>query len=209
MVAGVVRFAGSPPKLEPIKVNKNREVCGASKDSEALVVGPEGGVRGSVVLIEGVTRGKKPEGELLLDNNRCVFVPHVGAAMVGERARVKNSDSVLHNTHGFHVTAEGRASRPCSTWPCPAREQVIDITKKLSRPGPVRVLCDAHPHMFAWVYVHDSPYVAVTDERGAFRIAGVPRAPIASPCGTKGSAPEGSTRTAARSTTSPRGSRRK
>ena len=57
MVAGVVKFAGSPPKLEPIKVNKNREVCGASKDSEALVVGPEGGVRGSVVLIEGA-KGK-------------------------------------------------------------------------------------------------------------------------------------------------------
>ena len=50
----------------------------------------------------------------------------------------------------------------------PSAGQVIDITKKLSRPGPVRVLCDAHPHMFAWVYVHDSPYVAVTDERGAF-----------------------------------------
>ena len=129
--------------------------------------------------------------------------------MVGARARVKNSDSVLHNTHGFHVTAEGAGKQTVFNLALPSAGQVIDITKKLSRPGPVRVLCDAHPHMFAWVYVHDSPYVAVTDERGAFRIAGVPRAPIASPCGTKGSAPEGSTRTAARSTTSPRGSPRK
>ena len=35
-------------------------------------------------------------------------------------------------------------------------------------------VCDAHPHMFAWLIVHDSPYYAVTDERGAFRIDGVP-----------------------------------
>jgi hypothetical protein len=174
VVAGVVKFAGAPPKLEPIRVNKNREVCGESKDSEALVVGAEGGVRGSVVLIEGVTRGKKPEGELLLDNHRCLFVPHVSALMVGGRARVKNSDGVLHNTHGFHVTAEGAGKQTVFNLALPSAGQVIDITKKLTRPGPVRVLCDAHTHMFGWLYVHDSPYVTVTDERGAFRIAGVP-----------------------------------
>jgi len=173
--AGVVRFGGSPPRLEPIRVNKNREVCGESKDSEALVVGPEGGVRGSVVRIEGVSRGKKPEGELILDNHRCLFVPHVGAVMAGGRARVKNSDSVLHNTHGYHVAAgSGGGKQTAFNLALPSAGQVIDITRKLTRPGPVRVLCDAHPHMFAWLYVHDSPYVTVTDERGAFRIAGVP-----------------------------------
>jgi Carboxypeptidase regulatory-like domain len=35
-------------------------------------------------------------------------------------------------------------------------------------------VCDAHPHMSAWMIVHDSPYYAVTDERGSFRIDGVP-----------------------------------
>jgi len=38
----------------------------------------------------------------------------------------------------------------------------------------VRVLCDAHPHMSGWLVVHDSPYVAVSDVQGAFRIDGVP-----------------------------------
>jgi hypothetical protein len=28
--------------------------------------------------------------------------------------------------------------------------------------------------MFAWLIVHDSPYFAVTDERGAYRIDGIP-----------------------------------
>jgi hypothetical protein len=167
-VAGTVKFAGTPPRLEPLPVNKNRDVCGDRKPNEALVVGPEGGVRGSVVLIEGVARGKKAEGEVLLDNAKCLFVSHVSATMAGGRTRVKNSDSILHNTHGFLGTPT------VFNLALPNRDQVIDITRRLTRPGVIRVLCDAHPHMFAWLVVHDSPYLAVTDDRGAYRIDGVP-----------------------------------
>jgi plastocyanin len=167
-LTGVVRFAGTPPKLAPLAVNKNREVCGEQKPSEALVIGPDGGVRGSVVLIEGVTRGKKATGEVVLDNAKCLFVSHVTAVAPGDKVRVKNSDPILHNTHGF-------LGKPTVfNLALPNKDQMIDITRRLGKPGVVRILCDAHPHMFAWMVVHDSPYVAVTDERGAFRIDGIP-----------------------------------
>ena len=167
-LSGVVRFAGTPPKLDPLPVHRNREVCGEQKASEALVVGPDRGVRGSVVLIGGVAKGKKATGEALLDNHRCLFVSHVSALAAGEKARVKNSDGILHNTHGF-------LGKPTVfNLALPNRDQFVDITRRLTRPGVVRVRCDAHPHMFAWLIVHDSPYVAVTDDRGAFRIADVP-----------------------------------
>lgn len=168
VLSGTVRFAGTPPKLEPLRVNKNRDVCGEQKPSEALVLGPDRGVKGAVVLIEGIARGKKNQGELVLDNQGCVFVPHVAAVMAGTRGRVKSSDPILHNTHGFL----GRAT--VFNLALPRKGDEIDITKKLTKPGVVRVLCDAHPHMTAWLVVHDSPYVATTDERGAFRIGGVP-----------------------------------
>ena len=168
VVSGVVKFVGTAPKLEAIPVNKNRDVCGERKPSEALVVGAGGGVKGSVVLIEGVTRGKKAKGDVVVDNHKCLFVSHVSAAMAGERVRVKNSDSILHNTHGF-------LGKPTVfNLALPNRDQMIDITKRLTKPGVVRVLCDAHPHMSGWLVVHDSPYVAVTDDHGAFRIDGVP-----------------------------------
>lgn len=172
VLSGVVRFMGAPPKLEPIRVNKNRDVCGDVKESEALVVGTDLGVRGSVVVLDGISRGKKAEGELLIDNLKCLFAPHVGAVMAGRRARVRNSDAILHNTHGFLAAGSGRQT--VFNLALPSAGQVIDITKKLTRPGPVRVLCDAHPHMFAWVYVHSSPYFAVSDARGAYRIESVP-----------------------------------
>jgi hypothetical protein len=167
-LSGVVRFAGTPPRLTPIGVHRDREICGAQQPSEALVVGPDRGVRGSVVLIEGIAKGKKATSEVLIDSQRCLFVSHVSALALGERARVKTSDAAVHNVHGF------RGAATVFNLALPNREQLVDITRRLTTPGVVRVVCDAHPNMFAWLFVHDSPYVAVTDDTGAFRIADIP-----------------------------------
>jgi len=168
-LTGVVKFKGRPPRLEPLSVRRDHAVCGEGKPSEALVLGPGLGVKGSVILLKGVARGKKgSRADVVVDTHGCVFGTHVLAAMAGDRVRVKNSDSVLHNTYGtlgtpiaFNVAL-------------PAKDQTIDITRRLTRPGVVHVLCGAHPHMFAWIVLHDSPYFAVTDERGTFSIDDIP-----------------------------------
>lgn len=166
-LAGVVRFSGAPPVQPPLHVNKNRDVCGETKPSEALLVGRDGGVASAVVMIEGVTKGKKPSREVIVDNHTCLFVAHVTAVTPGEHVKVKNSDPILHSTHfvahpgGFNLAL-------------PNKGQEIDVSKRLRKPAVLHLVCDAHPHMSGWVIVHDSPYVAVTDERGAFKIAGVP-----------------------------------
>jgi len=165
---GSVRFTGSVPKLPPTPVKKNQDVCGGSKPSEVLMVGPNSGVKSAVVLIEGVRGGKKADREVIIDNNKCVFVPHVAAVMAGGKIKIKNSDTILHNSHGFleRSTVFNLA--------LPRQHQEIDITAKLKRPGVVDVLCDAHTHMRGWLVVHDSPYFAVTDENGNFSIDGIP-----------------------------------
>jgi plastocyanin len=167
-LAGSVKFGGTPPRLDALPVRKNQDVCGQSVANEALVLGPSNGVKGSVIVIEGVPRGKKAEGELVLDNTRCVFAPHVSAVMAGATARVRNSDPVLHNAHGS-LGGKTIFNSALST-----KGRVVDITAKLKQPGVVKVLCDAHTHMFGWIVVHDSPYFAVTDEKGNFRIDGIP-----------------------------------
>src|SRR5256885_928255 len=100
-LTGTVRFVGTPPKLDAIPVNKNRDVCGDHKPPEALVLSADRGVKGSVILIEGVARGKKGTGDVLLDNHQCLFVAPVTAGGPGNQVRVKNSDPVLLNTHVF------------------------------------------------------------------------------------------------------------
>src|SRR2546430_16599751 len=91
-VTGTLKYIGTPPKLEPIPVNKNRDVCGESKPSEALVLGPDHGVKGGVVMLEGVARGKKGSGDVLLDNHKCLFVAHVTAASLGGRRPGEDPD---------------------------------------------------------------------------------------------------------------------
>jgi hypothetical protein len=167
-IAGRVKFVGTPPKLDPIPVNKNRDVCGERKPSEALVLSADRGVKGGVILVEGVAYGKKLAGDVVLDNSQCVFVSHVTAVALKERVAIRNSDPILHNTHGF------RGAPTVFNVALPTKGQEIEVTKYLKSPGVVHVLCDAHPHMSAWMIVHDSPYYAVTDDKGAFRIADVP-----------------------------------
>jgi plastocyanin len=167
ILAGRVRFAGEPPKSEPLAVRKNTDVCGEHKPSQALVVGPTGGVRGTVVAVEGIARGKRAP-ELELDNAKCLFVPHVSAVMAGAKVRIRNSDPILHNTHGYleRLTVFNIA--------LPTKDQVIDVTQRIKKPGVVEVVCDAHTHMRAWIVVRDNPYFAVTDDSGQFRIDEIP-----------------------------------
>ena len=166
-LVGRVRFAGEPPKSEPLAVRKNTDVCGEHKPSQALVVGPGGGVHGTVVALEGVERGKRPR-DFELDNAKCLFVPHVSAVMAGAKVRIKNTDPILHNTHGYldRLTVFNIA--------LPTKDQVVDVTQRIKKPGVVEVVCDAHTHMRAWIVVRDNPYFAVTDDTGKFRIDEIP-----------------------------------
>src|SRR2546428_11386965 len=96
VLAGVVKLAGAPPRLEPIHVNKNREVCGEAKESEALVAGADRGGRGRGILNEGVGRGEKPRGEVVGGNHQGRVAPPVAATTVGQRTRGENSDPIPH-----------------------------------------------------------------------------------------------------------------
>jgi hypothetical protein len=148
-------------------VRKDRQICGDSKPFEALVVGPGKGVRHTVVYLEGVERGKRaPDFEL--DNQKCLFVPHVSVVMAGGRARIKNGDPVLHNTHGLldRLTVFNVA--------LPNKDQSVDISQRIRKVGVIDVQCGAHTHMRAWIIVRDNPYFAVTDDEGRFRIADIP-----------------------------------
>ncbi len=168
-LTGTVKFLGEPPKQAPIPVKKNRDLCGETVPSEALVLGPDKGVKHAVVWIEGISKGKKPDAtEVVVDNVKCLFDPHVAAVAVGGKAAVKNSDPILHNTHSFleKVTVFNLA--------LPNQGQLIDITRRLKKPGIVDIQCDAHTHMRAWLVVREDPYFAVTDGSGAFKITDVP-----------------------------------
>ncbi len=52
------------------------------------------------------------------------------------------------------------------------------MTEKFTKAEIIKFTCDAHPWMLGWLVVSDHPYVAVTDEKGAFKRHDIPSAPI-------------------------------
>jgi uncharacterized protein (DUF2141 family) len=53
-------------------------------------------------------------------------------------------------------------------------KQGMQVEKLLRKPGIVRIECDSHGWMLAWIYVADNPYYAVTGKNGSFTIPDVP-----------------------------------
>ena len=166
-IRGVVKVEGKLPKLPPLQITKYKELC---KDvpNEALVVGPGQGVRYAVVTVEGITKGKAVEKESSheLDNVKCRFISHVQAASVGQFVVFKNSDPILHTVHGMFTSDQpqfnvglfpGRVSR-----------------KPLVAAGLLKIQCEVHPWMSAYIVVTDHPYHAVTDTYGEYLINDIP-----------------------------------
>jgi len=168
-IEGSVLYHG-PVKMRTVLPTKDKRVCGGIRKEPLVVVGDGGAVKDSVVFLKDVAAGKPwPEmsgGERpVLDQKDCKFQPHVQVARRG-KIDIVNSDPVLHNTHGYY------GKRTAFNVALPSQDG--KVTKILRSPGDVRIDCDAHGWMLAWIYVVDNPYFAQTGEDGRFSITDVP-----------------------------------
>ncbi|MDB6110774.1 MAG: hypothetical protein JWR69_2524 [Pedosphaera sp.] len=136
------------------------------------VVATNGGLANVFVFIRSGLEGKHfatPSTPVLIDQVGCEFEPYITAAMVKQAIRVGNSDPVLHNVH---PTPTSRGNRESNKAQSPGS---APLNFSFSAPElPIRFRCEVHPWMFAYVFVVDHPFFAVTDENGNFTIKNVP-----------------------------------
>jgi hypothetical protein len=166
-LGGRVSVAGSYPTPKALPVFKNRAFCGPQVVNETLLIDRDGGLKNAVVILRAIDRAVavKPS-QLILDNQRCAFAPHVQVAPLGSELSLKNSDPILHTVHA-RLGRETLFNVGLPKW--------RKVTKRLDRAGVVRIDCDVlHTWMSAAIIVTDSPYFAVSDERGFFFIEGLP-----------------------------------
>lgn len=171
-IRGTVTFTGSVPAPEPIDMS-DEEVC-AEKHTDppmrhAAVVSGEGGLADVFVYVKsGLAEMQFPQDEQeVLDQEGCIYTPHVTALRTGQTLAVRNSDDVLHNVNATPETNRGfNRGQPTSgmefTHSFPLAEVMI----------PVR--CDVHGWMEAYIGVTDHPYHAVSDADGAFDLDRLP-----------------------------------
>lgn len=169
-VVGAVKFLEAAPKSERLKVDRDNNICGLRKFSEDFIVSPQTkGLKNVVLTVVGAPAGSSaPPGQPpAIQQNKCVYEPHVQTAVVGQKLQVKNLDDLLHNIHAYAANQDTLFNVAQ-----PIQNQVTSMT--LEREGVVTVKCDVHGWMLAYVLVAPHPYTAVTDENGAYRIDGIP-----------------------------------
>ena len=112
--------------------------------------------------------GGIPSEPAVLDQQGCIYVPHVFGMMAGQELLIKNSDATLHNIHSMpKVNKEFNFAMPKVV-----KKKKASFAK--SEPDPFYIKCDVHPWMKTWVLVSDHPYYAVTDKSGNFSIDNIP-----------------------------------
>jgi hypothetical protein len=169
-IEGIVKLAGSAPEIPAIKTTKNQDYCGNSIPNPLYTIGKDSGLANVEVYLKGITKGKaKPTGAITLSNDHCMFRPRIQGASTGQQITINSLDPILHNTHPM-VDA---TSQTLYNIALPFKG--FSVTKPLpNTPELIRVKCDAHEWMRAWVWEFEHPYYATTDADGHFKITDVP-----------------------------------
>jgi hypothetical protein len=176
---GRIVLDGPPPALGPLVTSvpeNDRASCLPENiPNEKLVVGPDGGIQNVCIYLQRAPRGVDPqylavpEEPVIFDQKSCTFLPHALFVRTGQTVLVKNSDSVLHNTHTNPVRNDSFNNGIKAN-----EANGIPFMYTLPEVAPVRIQCDIHNWMTAWHLTLDHPWGAVTDASGAFRLENVP-----------------------------------
>ena len=117
-IKGRFTFGGSAPAANELKADKDVEVCGKHKLlSEELVVGADGGVANVVVFVRDKDVKVHPDLASLkstpveTDNKNCRFEPHVAVVQIGQTLKLKNSDTVGHNSNVATIKKDRKSTR--------------------------------------------------------------------------------------------------
>lgn len=170
-VSGTVRFNGPPPARTAI--NQDRECSELNDDpvqSQAVVVNDDGTLRHVFVYVKeglGDQTYPVPDEPVVLDQEGCMYVPHVFGVQVGQTIQIENSDPLLHNIHAMPQT-----NRPFN-FGMPTQNSVREQSFRQPEVM-VRIKCDVHPWMLAYAGVVTHPFHSVTGENGSFSLENLP-----------------------------------
>ena len=173
-ITGKVTFDGTKPTAKTIDMSAN-PVCtkahaASPAKTEDAVVNDNGTLKYVFVWIKSGLPDQTwqvPTTAITLDQNGCMYKPHVIGVMTGQGIEIKNDDATNHNIHPLpKINQEWNESQPPKGDPKTksfAREEVL-----------IPVKCNVHPWMRAYIGVVSHPFFAVTGEDGTFTIKGLP-----------------------------------
>ncbi len=176
-VAGSVKFDGKQPRARPIDMAGADAKCvelhgGKRLKPETVVVNDNGTLRNVFVWVKSGAEGwsfPPADADAQLDQKGCWYHPHVQGMRKGQSLSIKTSDPTAHNVHGY-----AKVNRPFNRSQPAGADNVTITMKRDEASPPMKVKCDIHPWMNAYVAVVPHPYFAVTGADGAFELPNLP-----------------------------------
>ena len=105
-IQGKITFDGKAPKMKSLRMDAD-PVCVANNEvaprKEWLILDENNGLKNVLVFVKESSSNSlsgdysPPENPAVIDQNGCVYVPHVLGVMVGQDLDILNSDGTLHN----------------------------------------------------------------------------------------------------------------
>lgn len=172
-IKGSVKFSGTAPKPEPIKMTE--PVCekqhAGGVNKEEVVINSDGTLKNVIVYVkDGLPAGKTftaPTTAVSFDQKGCMYAPHVFGIQVGQEMKILNSDPTLHNIH-FMGKANPQFNQGMTN------EKAPPLSKKFTKAEMAHIKCDIHPWMSAWAGIFTHPFFSVSDDKGAFELKNLP-----------------------------------
>lgn len=171
------KFVYDGGAVAPKKIDSSKDPFCAQLDilTDSMLVGKDGELQNLVLMFDAKrSKAKVPaefakpvDGTVKLDNNGCMFVPHIVFARVGQTIEVHNSDQTGHNANfGFF-------NNPAQNFLIPIGGKK-DIKLVADEATLMPVECNIHPWMKGYVVVQEHPYVGISDKAGQIEITNLP-----------------------------------
>ena len=163
-IQGVTIFSGKTEELKPYKTGKYKKACGSGIQNESLLINNKG-VRNSVISLHGKNL-KKQGGEYKLDQKKCRYEPHVIAVPLDSELKIHSSDPINHKIHTYSFEND-----PINIMFLPGQDA---YSQEMEEAEIIKVECDLHDWMRAWIVVTPNAYSTVSGADGSFKIPDVP-----------------------------------
>lgn len=163
-IKGTTAFSGEVSALPAHKTGKYRKVCGTEVLDESLLVENKR-LLNVVISLQG-KKLKARAGEYRLDQKKCRYEPHVIAVPKGSELKIHTSDPINHNIHTYSFDND-----PINIMFTPGQEE---YSQEMEEAEIIKVECDLHAWMTAWIVVTQNSFFAVSGKNGSFEIPDVP-----------------------------------
>jgi plastocyanin len=101
----------------------------------------------------------------VIDQREETFIPYVEIIGRGGSVVFRNNDTPRHHVYSFS---------PIKSFEFVLKPGESSLPVQFDKPGVAAIGCNIHDDMIAYVYVSDTPWVALTDQSGRARIAALP-----------------------------------